>query len=177
MKKTMHGITGITVALTVICVCAYGFWGAPLWKTLAITAATTCYHFAMRLAVGAFFCCPCCERLFCCHAKWFQVGRREKQFYRRINIKAWKKHIPTYNMDAFSVKLHTPSQIVRNMCQAELVHETIMVLSFFPILASLWVGSATVFVCTSAIGAMIDGVFVMAQRYNRPRVMAIYKIK
>ena len=59
------------------------------------------------------------------------------------------------------------------MCQAELVHETIMVFSFLPIIASVWFESIGVFVITSIVSALIDLIFVIIQRYNRPRIIRI----
>ena len=63
------------------------------------------------------------------------------------------------------------------MCQAELVHEMIVVLSFVPIVAGVWFGAYPVFVITSALAAMLDLMFVMVQRYNRQRVIKLMKYK
>lgn len=58
------------------------------------------------------------------------------------------------------------------MCQAELVHETIVVLSFVPIIPSVLVfGDLPVFIITSLAAAIIDVTFVIIQRYNRPRII------
>ena len=46
----------------------------------------------------------------------------------------------------------------------------IVVLSFVPILASRPFGAAVVFVVTSILSAMFDGMFVIMQRYNRLRI-------
>ena len=61
------------------------------------------------------------------------------------------------------------------MCQAELVHETIMLLSFVPILAYLWFGALEVFIITSILAAGFDGMFVIIQRFNRSRVINMIK--
>lgn len=55
------------------------------------------------------------------------------------------------------------------MCQAELVHETNMALSFLPLIAVRWFGAFYVFLLTSVCGAL----FVIMQRYNRTRVVKI----
>lgn len=57
------------------------------------------------------------------------------------------------------------------MCQAELVHETNMALSFLPLIAVRWFGAFYVFLITSVCGALFDSVFVVMQRYNRTRVV------
>ena len=63
------------------------------------------------------------------------------------------------------------------MCGAEIVHEIIMVLSFLPLLAIPVFGAFPVFLITSVLAALFDGVFVMAQRYNRPRLVRILEKK
>ena len=57
------------------------------------------------------------------------------------------------------------------MCQAELVHETITVLSFVPVLFAIWFGQLPVFLITSLLAAAFDMQFVILQRFNRPRVI------
>ena len=61
------------------------------------------------------------------------------------------------------------------MCGAEIVHEVIMVLSFLPLLTVPFFGTFPVFLMTSALSALFDSIFVMAQRYNRPRLVRIYE--
>ena len=54
-----------------------------------------------------------------------------------------------------------------------MVHEGIIVLSFAPILASLAFGATWVFVLTSVLAACYDMLFVVMQRYNRPRILRV----
>jgi len=49
----------------------------------------------------------------------------------------------------------------------------ITVLSFIPLLFSIWFGSAGVFLITSCLAALLDAAFVMVQRYNRPRLLRL----
>ena len=63
------------------------------------------------------------------------------------------------------------------MCGAEIVHEIILILSFLPLALVPVFGEFFVFLITSVCAAAVDGVFVMAQRYNRPRVVKIYRRK
>ena len=58
-------------------------------------------------------------------------------------------------------------------CQSELVHETNIILSFVPLAASLCFGSFWVFFITSLCSAVFDLLFVMMQRYNRPRIVSM----
>ena len=90
-----------------------------------------------------------------------------------MRVKHWKDHLPTYDPRLFSLQDNSLECIVKNTCQAEVVHEVIMVCSFLPLLASLLWGDFWVFMATSVTAALIDSVFVMLQRYNRPRLMRL----
>ena len=73
----------------------------------------------------------------------------------------------------FSLKIHSMEEIVNNMCHAEAVHELIMLLSFTTLFFSIPLGAFPAFLITAIIAASIDMVFVIIQRYNRPRVMRL----
>lgn len=136
--------------------------------SLTITLATISYHFIMRLLIGY---------LFDLHMKnhadytksWYQIRTWENKFYDMIQVKKWKKHMPAYQPEYFSVKHNTWHEIAQAMCQAELVHETIIIFSFLPIFAARYVGGFFVFLLTSIGAALFDAMFVIIQRYNRPR--------
>ena len=88
-------------------------------------------------------------------------------------MKKWKKYFPTYDPNVFDKKQHSWDEIAAATCQSELVHETIVVLSFLPIVFSVWFGATLVFTLTSIFSALFDLTFVMIQRYNRPRVLKV----
>ena len=71
------------------------------------------------------------------------------------------------------MELHTPEQILANMCQAEVVHEIIVLCSFLPLAATPVLGALPVFLITSILAAVVDLIFVIAQRYNRPRIFRL----
>ena len=139
---------------------------------LTITCATITYHLGMRLVVGFIF-----DKVMKNRAdytkSWYQSHKWELRLYERLNVKKWKKGMPRYQPDLFMPQNHTWDEIAQAMCQAELVHETIVVLSFLPILASIPLGAFWVFLITSVGAAGIDLLFVMMQRYNRPRVVKL----
>ena len=133
----------------------------------AISCGTTCYHFAMRLLVGHLV--PPVKGT----SPWFRPRRWEAPLYRFLGVKNWKRRLPTYDPGQFSLKENTAQQVVRNMCSAEVVHEIIMLCSFLPLLAVPLFGAFWVFFITSLLSALFDSLFVMAQRYNRPRLERI----
>ena len=85
--------------------------------------------------------------------------------------------MPTYDHTLFDPRIHTWDEVAQAMCQAELVHETIVVLSFLPILAGIWLGVYPVFIVTSVLAAMFDMLFVVMQRYNRQRITMLLERK
>ena len=158
--------------LGAVCTVAYRLWGGWALLALAITFATTGYHFGVRLGVGAVF-DRCMGNRADCSKPWYQVRPWEERLYRRLQVKRWKDKMPTFHPDTFSPKEHTWEEIAQAMCQAELVHETNILMSFLPLLAAHWVGAFPVFLVTSVLGALFDLLLAVMQRYNRPRILRL----
>lgn len=150
----------------------YGETLANPLQTLAITFGTIAYHFDMRLAVGGAFQLLMKNRADITK-KWYRVSQRELRFYEFLRVKQWKKDMPTYRPDFFSPREHTWEEIAQAMCQAELVHEVIIPLSFLPLFGVIFWGALPVFLLTSLGAALLDASFVAMQRYNRPRVIRL----
>lgn len=144
--------------------------------SLTVTFGTFFYHLAMRLLVGYTF-----DRVMKNKAdlgkKHYRLAPFEQKLYRKLNVKRWKAGMPTYDPELFDPQKHSYEEIAMAMCQAELVHEAIIVLSFVPLLFSLFAGSFSVFLATSVLSAMFDGMFVIMQRFNRPRIIALINKK
>ena len=90
-------------------------------------------------------------------------------------MKKWKKWLPTFNPEDFDLKNRSVEEIIQVSCQAEVVHEVIMPFSFVPILFSVWFGSLGVFIVTSCATFLFDSIFVIMQRFNRPRLVRLMK--
>ena len=154
----------------------YYFFGIPILFTFAVTFGTCFYHFAMRLAVGHGI-----DAIF--HNKmnykrwWFKERKFEPKLYKFLGVKKWKKRLPTYNPELYDVRQHSVEEIVQVTCQAEIVHEINMVLSFVPVIFTIWFGSLLAFLITSCVAFCFDGIFVILQRFNRPRLMRLIKNK
>ena len=176
MAKIVKGIAAFSLAATVILAISYKVTSSGILLPLAITSGTIAYHFVMRLMVGLAFHATMRNKADY-RKRWYQVSKREMAVYEKLKVKQWKRRMPTYDPALFDPRLHTWEEIVQAMCQAELVHETIVVLSFVPIVAGVWFGEYPVFVITSALAAMLDLMFVMVQRYNRQRVIKLMKYK
>ena len=141
-------------------------------EAITITIGITLYHFAMRLAVGTVV--NLIVKNKANHESvWFREKRFEKKLYKLLRVRKWKKHIPTYSPDTFDTNKKTLKEIVGATCQAEIVHEVIMVLSFLPIAVIPFLGGATAILITSLLSMLIDSVFVILQRYNRPKLVKV----
>lgn len=172
MAKTMKAIALVSALITMLCTVLYRNMKTGLFLALTVTFGTTFYHFVMRLLVGWTI-----NLILHNHvdyrAGWFRVHSFEQKIYKALSIKKWKGKMPTYDPSFFDCRLHTWDEIAQATCQAELVHEVIILLSFVPILASIPFGAFWVFVITSILAACLDAVFVILQRYNRPRIIQL----
>lgn len=147
----------------------------PILFTLAITFGTIAYHLLMRALVSIVVTLVMQNRANP-HNAWFRDRRFESRLFRWLKIRRWKFRVPTYAPELFDLSKHTPSEVIGAMCQAEVVHEVIIPLSFVPIAFAHWFGALSVFVLTSIGAATCDLLLVLLQRYNRPRVMRYAKI-
>ncbi len=143
---------------------------------ITITAGTFFYHFVMRLIVGTII-DIIMQNKADYNKKWFFVGEKEKRLYNFLNVKKWKIKNLSYQPDLFDKSKHTWEEIAQAMCQAEIVHEIIILLSFLPLIASFFFGDFFVFLITSVLSAAFDLSFVILQRYNRPRILRIINKK
>jgi hypothetical protein len=128
----------------------------------------------MRLLVGTIV--PHCIKSPMAR-RWFQPKGFEAGLYKKLNVKQWKDHMPTYDPASFSLRENSLEQVVHNSCVSEAVHEVIILFSFIPILFTLLWGALPVFLITSILAALFDSCFVIMQRYNRPRLLRIISKK
>ena len=168
MKALAVGTAAVTAVLGL-----WFHWSRVDWVlTAAISFGTTAYHFCMRLSVG--YLVPMLTGYrFDPQGPWFRPHSWEAKLYKALRVRRWKGRLPTYAPSQFSLETQSPEQILRNMCGAEAVHEIIMVLSLLPIGLSGFFGTPGVFLGTSLAAALFDSLFVIAQRYNRPRLMRV----
>lgn len=169
-EKTMKYVTVGTLLGGIICGIFYNILQIDLLFTLTITFGVTCYHFAMRLLVGGIIVRIFHNRMNY-NNKWFSQRSFEPALYKKLKVKQWKDKMPTYSPSTFSIKEHSWEEIAQASCQAEIVHEVIVVLCFLPILLVLVLDSVWVFLITSTLSALADTPFIIMQRYNRPRIV------
>lgn len=162
--------TIVLVVLTVIFALIYQCNPNTVILSMAITFGTISYHFLMRLIVG-YVVNGIFHNKFNYNRKWFQEKKFEKCLYEVLRVKKWKGKMPTFAPEMLDLKIHTWEEIAGAMCQSEVVHSIIVVLCFVPILVTLIWGTFWVFFMTSVLSACVESMFVIMQRYNRPRVI------
>ena len=152
-------------------------FGRELYSILRTTALTIFYHLAVRLALGEWMVDRFKAECFDYERPWFQVGAREASLYRRLGVHRWKGGVPTYSPEEFSIEKHSLEEIARATCRAEVVHEFNAAVSFVPLLFAIPFGAFPVFLLTSMAAAAFDLIFVLVQRYNRPRLVRLMQMQ
>ena len=172
MKQKMISVTLFLLTGLLTSAAAYRFSGNRTLFSAAVTFGTAFYHFAVRLAVGLLIDARYHNRMDYTR-KWFRERAFEPKLYQKIGVKKWKKRLPTFSPQEFNLKSRSVAEVVQATCQSEVVHEVNMALSFIPAVFSLWFGSLDVFLLTSCAAFLFDSIFVIMQRYNRPRLMRL----
>jgi len=172
VKKVMKSLAALFTAGFMIFTITYGMTRMDILLSVLITLGTFSYHFLMRLIVG-YGIDAVYHNEMNYHRKWFQPRKWEKRLYKKLKVKTWKDKMPTYDADTFSFEMHSMEEIVKAMCQSEVVHEIIVVFSFIPLLLAIPFGTFWVFFITSILAAGFDMLFVIMQRYNRPRLVRL----
>ena len=105
---------------------------------------------------------------------WFKEKRFEKYFYKILMVKKGKKFMPTYDKKSFSFQEKSLKEIIGTTCQAEIVHELMLVEALIPLILIIPYGKAIIFISTTLLCIFIELVFIIIQRYNRPRFVKLY---
>ena len=150
-----------TCATLLLLCCPYRQSG--WWLPCTVTFATTAYHFVMRLAVG-YLLLRLTNYDFDYRHVWFQPRSWESALYRLLNIRKWKRWLPTYAPSQFSLTEQSLHRVIQNMCGAELVHEIIMVLSMLPIIFIPVLGGADALIITSVLAMLFDSLYRFTKR-------------
>lgn len=172
MAKKMKLTALLSALLTLLFAVLYGKTQRKILLTLAITFGTISYHFIMRLLTGSVVNLLLNNRVNY-RRKWFRVSAVEEKLYKMLKVKKWKGKMATYEPGCFDSRIHSWDEIAQATCQAEFVHELIIVLSFLPVFAAIPFGALPVFVISSVLAACVDAIFVIIQRFNRPRIIKL----
>ncbi|MCQ2612107.1 MAG: hypothetical protein MJ183_00710 [Treponemataceae bacterium] len=159
------------VPVVLVVVMALSIAGAVVyrhWLFMFIAAELIVFHltppFAVLLSVVAYK-----NKL----GFWFNQSEREKSFYKKIRVKQWKDKFPTYDAKMFAVNSASKEKLIKLMIQSENVHLLLFFLSFVPVVLGNRFGHRGAMILLSFIIAACHVPFVIIQRFNIPRVVAL----
>ena len=172
MKNKMIFITALSAIVFAVVLPLFIVTKSAALEILTITVGVTLYHFAMRLAIGTAV--NLIMKNQADHTRaWFREKRFEEKLYRCLRVREWKEYLPTYRPQTFDASKKTVRELIGATCQAEVVHEIIMVLSLLPIAFIPLLGGAAAMIVTSVLSMLFDSLFVILQRYNRPKLVRV----
>lgn len=172
MKRFMYTAAGASLALMFLFFFLMKYTNKGVYLTLGITAMTICYHFAIRLVIGNIIGSIKLSQ-FDPNSFRYRERKFERNLYKALRVKKWKKFAPTYDERVFSVKDNTFDELARATCRAENTHWLCAAAGLVSICFATWFGSLAAFLITGILGAFADLVFVIIQRYNRPRLVRL----
>ena len=174
MKSKMILITALLIIAFAIFLPIFAITKNAVTTAVIITIGVTLYHFVMRLAVGTIV--DLIMKNKADHKNiWFREKSFESKLYKLLRVRKWRKYIPTYSPSTFDSSKKTVNEIIGATCQAEVVHEIIMLLSLLPIISIPFLGGAAAMIITSILAMLFDSLFVILQRYNRPKLIRVMK--
>lgn len=144
--------------------------------TLGITLITTFYQGFLRPYTG-FIINNIYHNKMNFNRWWFKERKFEPTLYKIICVKKWKNKMPTYDPSSFNIYKHSLEEVIGATCQSEIVHELMLIESLLPLLLIIPFGEPLVFIITSLICVFIECIFIIMQRYNRPRLIKVYNMK
>jgi hypothetical protein len=149
------------------------------------TQNTLAYYFALFLGYIAihflvmFFSAPIVQMVFQkkfdYDSFWFRPKAFEKKLYQILKVKKWKSIVPTYDKREYDLKEEELEQVIHNICHAEVTHEVIMLTGYFPVLLGQQISHWGILLMMSFLFSLVHLPFIFIQRYNRPRVIRLYK--
>ncbi len=150
--------------------------GGGFLIALTVTAGTTLYHLLVRLLIGFLVDRLAPENLDP-RGFWFREHAWEKRVYRRLRVRKWARRVPTYRPEQFDIEKHTLSELVRQTCISELVHELIIPAGYLSLLfCFLFENPASElapFLITATLAGLYELQFIVLQRFNRPTILRV----
>lgn len=174
-KAKMIFITELLLIGFVVFYAIFLFFRTSIFKTITVTLGVLLFHFAMRLFVNWFF-KSMKGRPWNHTNKWFRERNYERGLFKVLRVASWKNHIPDYNPEDFDQKQKKLSKMISNSCREEVTHIVMIIANFLPILLPISLSGVNFWLLfwLSVLGGIIDLMFILKQRYNRPRMVKAF---
>ncbi len=171
----IHITTYVSLLAAAVCFILYygNFARYGVLLDIGVTAFTVMYHFGGRLLVG------CASNLLPVHygQAWFRERKFERKLYKFLRVRRWKEKVLTFDPDSFSTEKHTYAEIAKTMTKSEVDHWLNLLLSLASLLFTFIWGQFWVFFVTALVAMIFDAQFIIVQRFNRPIVLRVAKMK
>lgn len=171
----MYSMIALTVGVSAVCFAVY-YGGvlhndAVLW--IGIVAFMIMYHFWLRIIMG-----NVTKRFpIDYNHPWFRQRAFEKKLYKLLYVRRWKDKVLTFDPESFDFKNRTLDQLAHTMAKSEVDHWINEIISLTSVLFSFLWGQTPIFVLTAFLAMLFDAQFIIVQRYNRPIVIKLMKMR
>lgn len=163
---TIVGVVGVGVTLPL-----YLKYDTKVLYYLLAFFVILAYEFLMRIIFGIILIIP----KYNVNSWVFKVGKKELGLYKKMNYKSLVQKIPTFNPKQYDSQTLSIEEIIQNTCRNELTHKVYFVLTFAPIIWSVWFGSLALAIVQACIVCLNDVFFISIQRFSRDRLLSIQK--
>ena len=178
LRNFVHMFNAFCIIVSVIFFRIFSISNKHIFYLLFVIFSIAGYHLFVHLSVGHLV-NFILKNDIDYNKKWFLEKPFEDKLYKKLRVRNWKDKIPTFYPDTFSLQNNAHDKILKVMCQSEVVHIIITILSFVPIIYVFYVNISYkwLFIITSFMSATFDTCLVIMQRYNRPRIKRMLERK
>jgi len=146
------------------------FWaGMDRTRALRVFFTLFIYHVAVRIIWGLAVVDRIPLERFNPDRKRYQRKGFETAYLKKVKVRKWKDSLPVAHPELWDVRERDMDDIVRASCQAEMDHDGNILLSLITIFFARDAASLKLLLFTALSAAFVDYLFVLIQRFNRPR--------
>ena len=173
-KGLQWGTIGLMV-ITLMLMLVYFDTDAAVWKAFTVISGTLFYHVGIRWGILALI--DYGPEDWFDWRRWIYTPRRyEKALYDKLRVGDWKAYVPVLRPSLYSPREHSWDDILLTMCQTEFAHALGALGCLIPmILGPLLFKGFWAFFITGLLLILAEMCFIIVQRYNRPRVIAMLR--
>lgn len=170
LKRFMRTAAALFAVLSVIFFVSHLHHDNQYSFACFVTFITCFYHFAYRLLINAILPKQAEKLSFSC--KWFTIKNFEISIFKLLKVKRWREKLPNLLPSVKSAADLSTDMILRETCQAEMMHELDILFSFVPFFVSLFYGSNEwIFLFSGLFTAGFDLCLVIFYRHFRTRLI------
>ena len=108
-------------------------------------------------------------------ARWFRINDRDRKWHNFIRVKKWIQHAPTFNPKQYDSTKLSLDEIIQNTCRNEVSHTMYFILTYVPILFSIYFGNYLMTIIVAILVSIHDIFLISLQRFSRDRLNKLNK--